>query len=119
MYNIKKLKLKELSEVTDKIGLVYLKANSFIRIGKDDLETVSFTFKEITTSYKVTPTQMVEFINNALYSLDEVYQRIIASEILHINKEDPFWYLDCYSRSTYFRYRKIAYYKFVSLIIWF
>ncbi len=117
MENIKKVKFKDLIKITNMIGLIYLKANSHIKIGKEDQETILFTLNETTTSYKVTPTQMVDYIENALNSLDKMQRKIIANEVLHIEHEPPYWYLEYFSRSTYFRYRKAAYYKFVSFFI--
>ena len=109
-----KIDLKSLIIEANIIKEMYKKAKIRLVIGEEVDEKVVLTLSENTTSWNVDANQIIKMIHTALSSLSDMHQKIIKVEILEDDNEEHFWYLKYMSRSTYFRYKKEAYYKFLS-----
>ena len=114
MKKTKNIKFSDLIPTANLIKQLYWRAYFRLKFGEEEDEKVIFTLSEKPKKYEMSPVQIMEIINEAIETLEPLCQKIIKIELLQIESAPPYWYLSCVSRSTYYRYRKEAYVKFIS-----
>lgn len=103
-------KFKSNCHLLEKISAEYSKAKMTLA-NKDDLKQVSL-IKEEGAYYYLTEDKcnsykfFIKHVENVLNMLDPIDKEFIENDFLE--KVNPFWWVSCYSKSSYYRNKKKA-----------
>ena len=102
----KNLNTKEMDTVISSIAKVYRQAKKYM-----DLSAYSGYIRERQTEYDESRS-IIALVNRSLQDCSRYTQLIIRKEYLENNKQEQ-WYLEYYSKTTYYRMRKKAMEEFL------
>ena len=101
----KSLTFKQQDEIVNYIIRLYKKADSRIKLEemiKSDEKSRNISKNDLI---------MIKIVSDALFELNEDYQRIIQND--YIIKQKPIWIYDYYTKSTYYRLKHKAIEEFL------
>ena len=57
----------------------------------------------------------IRVVNQTIEKMSSISRKFILNEFFSRNKEDQFWWVEIYSRSSYYRYRANAIFSFLQI----
>jgi len=108
-------KFKSNCKFIEQITVEYNKAKMTLQ-NKEKLKKISL-IKEEGGYYSITDEKcnsysyFIQHVNNVLNMLDPIYREFIINDFLY--KAKPFWWVNCYSKSSYYRNKTKALEMFI------
>ena len=105
---------KKLDKRVREVAYRYRYAQSKIQAHEQSLKKDQFMFRETSEPSKETRRfeKVLFAVDNAIRFLEPEHQQVITKD--YLIAEEDFWWIHCYSRSTYYRVKRKAMQEFLS-----